>query len=574
MAAAQSLDALIHTHAAEFAAELNASAGKATNEEEIRIAAERQLGFIEKAAGIQLDGRHEFTVASGRVDSVYERVIIEYKNPSSPGARIGATAQAPGSRKVISQIQGRFADLSVEYGQPISSLLGVGLDGRRIIFVRFREKRWQVQEPVELTPYSAERLLWALFNLGRRGKPFAPEYLARDFGADAGLARTGVHALYEAITHTAHPKAQTFFLQWETLFGEVCGFDVTSPSDRVKKLAASYGIPIKGLKPAELLFALHSYYALFMKLLASEIMAFFHKLPTPLEKIMRAPTSAKLLNEMRDLEAGSIFRYLNIVNFLEGDLFSWYLEVWNPSVEKLVRDMVICLDGYNPGTMSEDPGGSRDLLKHLYQQLIPRTVRHDMGEYYTPDWLADHTLDEIGYIGKPESRLLDPACGSGTFLIMAINRIRAWYDSNRETCGFDEGELLRRILVNVVGFDLNPLAVMASRTNFLIAVRDLISYVDRVELPVFLCDSIITLTGYDPRLPQDRPPDAVRRNRGAHEHCGPSDLAGNRQRAQRREHRRAHGEGHRRHRGRGAQRSPSADRPDRPTCTGLVRGQT
>jgi hypothetical protein len=136
------------------------------------------------------------------------------------------------------------------------------------------------------------------------------------------------------------------------------------------------------------------------------------------------------------------------------------------------------------------------LLKKLYQQLFPKSVRHDLGEYYTPDWLADHVLNELGYLGDPDKRLLDPSCGSGTFLVMAINRIRRWYDENREKCHFDEGELCRRILSNVIGFDLNPLAVMAARTNYLIAIRDLIGHMDRVELPVYLCDSVMTPSEY------------------------------------------------------------------------------
>jgi len=128
--------------------------------------------------------------------------------------------------------------------------------------------------------------------------------------------------------------------------------------------------------------------------------------------------------------------------------------------------------------------------------LFPKSVRHDLGEYYTPDWLAEHVLNELGYEGDPDKRLLDPACGSGTFLVMAINRIRRWYDANREKCAYDEGELLKKILANVVGFDLNPLAVMAARTNYLVAIKDLIRRVDSVEIPVYLCDSIMTPAEY------------------------------------------------------------------------------
>ena len=115
-----------------------------------------------------------------------------------------------------------------------------------------------------------------------------------------------------------------------------------------------------------------------------------------------------------------------------------------------------------------------------------------LGEYYTPDWLADHVLTQLEYDGNPDTRLLDPACGSGTFLLMAINRVRQWFEGNREKCSYDEGQLLKKILTNVVGFDLNPLAVMAARTNYLVAIKELIRHVDHVEIPVYLCDSIAT----------------------------------------------------------------------------------
>jgi len=490
------LDELIAKKASEFADQIKAAAAMADKEEEIRIEAEKQLAFIQKEAGIKLEGRHEFTVASGRIDSVYDRVIIEYKKPRDPSTRIGPTVDSPGSKKVIEQIKKRFYDMRSQFRQPLNTLFGVGLDGNHFVFIRYRDEKWQIQEPVEVNRYSTERFLWALFNLGTKGKPYSADYLAGDFGSEAKLAQDGIRILYDAISHASHPKAQTFFKQWKILFGEVCGYDVERPSDKLSKLAESYGIRGDSLRPAELLFALHTYYALFMKLLASEIVAFFHKLPTPLQKMMQSETGNKLKREMEELEAGSIFRHLNITNFLEGDLFAWYTSIWSDDIERLVRGMVARLDDYNPGTLSEEPAGSRDLLKKLYQQLFPKSVRHDLGEYFTPDWLAEHVLNEVGYEGDPDKRLLDPACGSGTFLVMAINRIRRWYDQNRETCYFGEAELGRKILSNIIGFDLNPLAVMAARTNYLIAIRDLLSHVSKVEIPVYLCDSVMTPSEY------------------------------------------------------------------------------
>jgi len=490
----RSLDDVISKEAIAFANQIKQAADFAHNEEEIRVEVEKALSFIQREVGIKLEGRHEFTVGTGRADSVYDCVIIEYKSPASQN-RLSDKSDATGNRKVVEQLKKRFYDMRTEFGHPLNTMLGVGCDGNYFIFLRFRDDKWEIQEPVEVSRYSAERFLWALFNLGTKGKAFAPEYLAGDFGSDAKLAQEGIRTLYDTISSTPNPKAQTFFQQWKILFSEVCGYDVNSPSSKIRKLGDFYGV-YGTPKPAELLFAVHTYYALFMKLLASEIVAFFHQLPPPLQKIIQAGTSNKLKREMEELEAGSIFRYLNITNFLEGDLFAWYPSTWCEPIEKLVRDMVARLDGYNPGTLQEDPAGSRDLLKKLYQQLFPRSVRHDLGEYYTPDWLAEHVLDELEYIGDPDKRLLDPACGSGTFLVMAINRIRKWYDNNREHCAYNEGGLCRKILQNIIGFDLNPLAVMAARTNYLISIHDLIGYMADVEIPVYLCDSIMTPAEY------------------------------------------------------------------------------
>lgn len=487
------IDSIIKARASGFAAALQAAAEKATKEEEIRIACEAQLALIQAEAGIKLEAKHEFTVASGFVDSVYDRVLIEYKNPAT-AARIGPSLASPGSQKLVEQIKSRFSGIEAEQGHHIHSLLGVGCDGRHFIFVRFRDGEWAVQDPVPVTPFTAERFLRALFNLGTKGKAFTPAQLAQDFGSESKVANHAIQALYTAISMADDPKTLVLFNEWRIHFSEICGHKVDKPTEKIVSLAEIYGIPTKGLKAPHLLFSLHTYFAFFMKLLAAELVSSVHHLPggTPLRKMIQAATPAKLKRELADLEDGSIFRHFNITNFLEGDLFSWYLSSWSPDAESWIRELITKLDSYNPGSLAEDPTESRDLLKKLYHRLFPRSLRHDLGEYYTPDWLAERVLEGVGYDGDPKARLLDPACGSGTFLVLAIARIRSWYDSHREACDFNEDGLGRLVLQNVIGFDLNPLAVMAARTNYLIAIRDLLSSMDAVELPIYLCDSIMT----------------------------------------------------------------------------------
>jgi len=86
-------------------------------------------------------------------------------------------------------------------------------------------------------------------------------------------------------------------------------------------------------------------------------------------------------------------------------------------------------------------------------------------------------------------RLLDPACGSGTFLILAIGRLKSYIEEH----WIDKKTALRKITKNIVGFDLNPLAVIASRANYLIALGDILrdKGAEPIEIPVYLADSIL-----------------------------------------------------------------------------------
>lgn len=488
----ESLDEIVSHSAVVLADQIQKAASWAKSEMDLQVEVAGALKEFARRAQITLEGHHNVTVATGRPDSVYGSVIVEYKDPNT----LSPSKDAAPNQRLIEQLKKRFYDMRREEKRQWSSMFGVGTDGNYFIFVRFRDEKWTDQEPLEVNRHSTERFLWALYNLGQKGKPYQPEYLHGDFGSDSRLAQEGIGILYEEILRTDNPRSQVFFNQWKILFGEVCGYDVDNLSDKLKKLAEFYRIEGKP-QPAQLLFAVHTYFAVLIKLLAAEIVSFFNPwMPRQVEKLQNATTSPKLRRELEQLERGGIFHDMGITNFLEGDLFSWYLAVWSESIEKLARKIIAKLDEYNPGTFSEDPAQSRDLLKKLYQQLFPKSVRHDLGEYYTPDWMAEHVLNDLGYDGDPDKRLLDPACGSGTFPVMAINRIRRWYDANREKCAYDEGELLKKILSNVIGFDLNPLAVMAARTNYLVAIKDLIRHVDHVEIPIYLCDSIMTPTEY------------------------------------------------------------------------------
>jgi type I restriction-modification system DNA methylase subunit len=174
---------------------------------------------------------------------------------------------------------------------------------------------------------------------------------------------------------------------------------------------------------------------------------------------------------------GEFFQGQRIANFLEEDFFSWVAregaETTGVDVSKKLLSLLL---RYNLKELSED------VLKALYQELVDPEARHDLGEYYTPDWLA-HRMVEKALDENPQYSVLDPACGSGTFLYMTIKYKRDTLGNSRET--------LEHILENVVGIDIHPLAVIITKTNYLLALGDLFKKRRKpVALPIYLADSI------------------------------------------------------------------------------------
>ena len=305
-----------------------------------------------------------------------------------------------------------------------------------------------------------------------------------------------MRALYTALHRSKIPLVDKLYEQWRLFFSEATDFREWAVRLNRKKEFHSFvkgmGLDPRYSEAPRVFFALHTYYALLIKLVASMAAArFAGGDSTPLASLA-AKEGDDLRRAFADLERGGLFREYGIRNFLEGDFFGWYLLTWDSDIEDATSRLVGRLAEYDPGTLELAPENARDLLKKLYHYLLPREIRHDLGEYYTPDWLAEHvislTLGDAD-VGNWKRRILDPACGSGTFLVILIKQMR----QRAVDAGVNPSELLQEILANVIGFDLNPLAVIAARTNYLFALGDLLrSRTDDIDIPIYQADSVLT----------------------------------------------------------------------------------
>lgn len=509
----------------KLADEIVEAAGTARTEEDLKMRVAPLLERAFKAVGLDIDVAYEkATRLRARMDAVYGHLIIEYK---APGKLV--------TGQVVKQLQGYLRDEAGRHGSDPEAFLekavGVSLDGRRILFVRYSRKAqilptpvpmpepqgdlfpevtpgqgFQVQGPFPVSPQSLASLLVYVRAAGRR--PLTAEHLADVFGPEQEAARVAVAELYTAAMRGqrrgARGRVGTFYEEWDRIFGAVYGEKLDSAEPAAGETAELYSLP-SGVRLKTLLFAIHTYYALLLKLIAHELLALQKGFEVePLVEDLAAAEDDRLRERLQYLEDGSDFAKLGIENFLEADFFGWYLDMWAPGLATAVRGVIRGLAEFEPATPILEPDWTRDLLQKLYELIVPRALRHGLGEYYTPDWLAGYLVDRSGYSGDPVLRFLDPACGSGTFLVQAIQRV-VQHEAARPRARM--AEVGRAILASVVGFDLNPLAVLAARTNYLIAFAKFLPYVRPVSIPVYLCDSVV---------PPDPPERPLEHQDGAH----------------------------------------------------------
>jgi hypothetical protein len=139
-----------------------------------------------------------------------------------------------------------------------------------------------------------------------------------------------------------------------------------------------------------------------------------------------------------------------------------------------------------------------DPLGDLYQQYFDPETRKALGEFYTPQPVVEYIMDGVGYdTGVSNERLIDPSCGSGTFLVEAVER---YLDDVRR---FHEDPDWERHLTElctrprIVGLDIHPFAVLMAQIRFIVAILPEYRQAKRANqdftirrLPIFRTDSL------------------------------------------------------------------------------------
>ena len=120
-----------------------------------------------------------------------------------------------------------------------------------------------------------------------------------------------------------------------------------------------------------------------------------------------------------------------------------------------------------------------ELLSEIYERFLEESNpkgKKGSGAYYTPTSLVELMLDEVLPIDKQYTeynvKILDPACGSGIFLVESYKRLLKRYENAHHKKPTDFGELKNILLNNIYGIEQNDQAIIVAAFSLYLALVD------------------------------------------------------------------------------------------------------
>ena len=422
----------------------------------------------------------------GRLDAVVNNIIIEYKHHTKLKTEIQI-------KSAFEQVKDYLIALNSNEKVKYDAIL---TDGIKVAYFQFVGDVVCHTSLRNISVNDINQIIQAILN--NQTKKFIPANIVKDFSISpksSSASKTIACILYNQLSDNITEKSHMLYSEWKELMH--LSIDDNGKSSDIDKrrqdLSDIFGSKIIDTETEyKALFALQTTYAIIVKLIACKVVDKlnfnqetheYHDLST-----LTYDKTQKFFQKMED---GYSYTSMGIRNFLEGDFFSWYADSSQFSEEfwTNVKSIITILDDYSSFSLNVKYN-PEDIFKDLYMSIIPQSIRHSMGEYFTPEWLADRVISEaLSFIPKTLWSAIDPCCGSGIFIISLIKKIVGDININDLT-DEERKNLLNSILDRVHGIDINPLSVLSARVSYYIAIHQL-GEIEDVEIPIFLGDSAI-----------------------------------------------------------------------------------
>ncbi len=445
--------------------------------------------FVRNTFGISLDFRKEESQSTlrhkfvGRMDAVCNNLVVEYKKR---GKLNNLKDIDTATKQLSNYLKQLLREDNTEY-------YGVLTDGIKIKYVYFQNGEIHSTSLKNINEYDLDKLIHSLLDTGN--KRFVPKNIVDDFKLNSQTSVSAKLAkyLFRSLIEKKSPKTSMLFQEWEVLF-HLSENDKGQNEDIGKRRIALGKLFDTNIQDMETdykaLFALQTTYAIIVKLIATKVITKieFNKDIEYFSDLTNMDYST-LRQFIEYIEDGYVFQTGGVRNLLEGDFFSWYCaeDIWNDEEAKIFLEIINILESYSSNTYKHGYS-TVDIFIDLYIEIIPQEVRHSLGEYFTPSWLADKVVKESKkFIHKDDYVAVDPTCGSGVFVISVIKDIIGNVDL-LSLNNNSRRDILNSILNRVKGVDINPLAVLTAKVGFYLSIKPLINGED-IEIPIYLGDS-------------------------------------------------------------------------------------
>lgn len=468
--------------------------------------------------------------AGGRTDATFQKISFEFKREGYFDKASGINEAVYGRDNtdhglydyILSNAEIIVNDKIDVIERKIMSGIGVGFDGKKFVFARFipspqkqivntAKVKVNIKEPLNLTFHCEEKdFATGLKRLALLVKQtdritLSKQMLCAVLSPKQDYVRKSIALIYQNLLYYTSPdgnfnnRVKTLYDEWDRVFGVMYGEDdaATNFTEVSSKIREMYGIDeTEDIDSKKYLFAMQTFFNIFLKLL---VYSFLAQLVDPIFSSKQEFTK----NEINRLFSGDTDSSCKLVdNFFETHFLEWFTFTVNKTDRNnsfdvlLINQTLSVISKFDLSTFVLRPENVQDILQEVYMELIPKEMRHLMGEYFSPDWIVEHALDMVGYTGNAEKKLIDPTAGSGPFLTQAIKRIVTKKGGN-----LSKGDLVQ-ITQNIVGFDINPISVVAAKANYILIMFS--AYFDNcdeefgepVNIPVFVADSILAPVVY------------------------------------------------------------------------------
>lgn len=456
---------------------------------------------IRKETGIELDfnketkienithtfkGLKERASGKGRLDAIVNNLIIEYKHFSKLKKKEDIDKAAA---QVENYLKALYKNDTIKYSAILT-------DGRKISYFSFVDEDIEHSTLKEISVKDLNTIITAILN--NDTKSFVPQNILKDFSIYTSVdtvSKLLSKELFNLIMNFPTEKTLMLLNEWENLMHLSVNDDMGQSNDiekRRKDLSRIFEITINNAETEyKALYALQTTYAIIVKLIACKVidkLNYNNKSSAYFD--LTQISSLELQKFLSDMEDGYSYKSNNIDNLLEGDFFSWYSDEkqWNDTIYIHIKKAIQIIDKYSAFSFNIHYNPI-DIFKDLYMSIIPKSIRHSMGEYFTPKWLSDYVVENSTRNLNSKWKAIDPCCGSGIFIISLIKKIVG----DRELINISDEEkenLKKEILSRVYGIDINPLSVLSARVGYFMALLPFGKIAD-IEIPVYLGDSAI-----------------------------------------------------------------------------------